>query len=97
MLAAAISALWLETALGIGSLRVGIFAPQLVCTLICAQGVVLDSPAPLWAPAFRATFALYMPSETHVLTANDLFWIMYVVVAAELALDVPAAKRSAAA
>jgi exopolysaccharide production protein ExoQ len=54
-----------------------------------------DAPvAGLWAPAFLAAFALYTLSESHALQANNLFWIIYVAVAARLALDASARKHA---
>jgi hypothetical protein len=50
-------------------------------------GAVMRPDAGLWAPAFLAAFALYTLSESHVLQANNLFWTIYVAVAARLALD----------
>jgi hypothetical protein len=32
-------------------------------------------------------FTLYSMSESHILQANNLFWALYVAVAAKLALD----------
>lgn len=87
---------WLETALGVGFAGVSTFALQLIATFMRGARAIFDGVAGLWAPAFLAMFALYTPSETHVLTANDLFWIIYVAVAAKLSLDARAAKRSAA-
>lgn len=75
---------WLETALGLGFVGAGIFALQLSATLVRGARAIFDSDAGLWAPAFLATFALYTLSESHVLAANDLFWIIYVAVAAKL-------------
>jgi hypothetical protein len=50
-------------------------------------GAIGNASAGLWAPAFLATFALYTFSESHALQANNLFWTIYVAVAARLALD----------
>lgn len=88
---------WLETALGVGFAGVGVLALQLLATLQRGARAIFESDAGLWAPAFLATFVLYTPSETHMLTANDLFWIIYVAVAAKLSLEARAAKRSATA
>lgn len=78
---------WLELALGLGRLGVVLFALQLAATLSRGVGVMLQREAGLWAPAFLATFALYTLSESHALQANNIFWIIYVAVAARLALD----------
>jgi exopolysaccharide production protein ExoQ len=78
---------WLELALGLGRFGVVLFALQLLATLSRGAGVVLRPQAGLWAPAFLATFALYTLSESHALQANNIFWIIYVAVAARLALD----------
>ena len=48
---------------------------------------MLRPEAGLWAPAFLVTFGLYTLSESHALQANNIFWIIYVAVAARLALD----------
>ena len=87
---------WLETALGVGMTGVALFALSLAATLLRGARALFDSTAGLWAPAFLATFALYTPSETHVLAANDLFWIIFVAVAAKLSLDARAKQRSVA-
>ncbi|MCX7357181.1 MAG: O-antigen ligase family protein [Alphaproteobacteria bacterium] len=78
---------WLELALGLGRLGIFVFAFQLAVTLSRGAGVTLQREAGLWAPAFLATFALYTLSESHALQANNIFWIIYVAVAARLALD----------
>ena len=78
---------WLELALGLGRLGVALFALQLAVTLARGADVIMQREAGLWAPAFLATFALYTLSESHVLQANNIFWIVYVAVAARLALD----------
>jgi O-antigen ligase len=78
---------WLELALGLGRFGVVLFALQLLATVSRGAGVVLQPQAGLWAPAFLATFALYTLSESHALQANNIFWIIYVAVAARLALD----------
>lgn len=78
---------WLELALGVGRIGVIVFALQLLATLARGAGVALQPDAGLWAPAFLVTFALYTLSESHALQANNIFWIIYVAVAARLALD----------
>jgi exopolysaccharide production protein ExoQ len=78
---------WLELALGLGRVGVVLFALQLLATLRRGAGALLDARAGLWAPAFLAAFALYTFSESHALQANNLFWTIYVAVAARLALD----------
>lgn len=78
---------WLELALGLGRVGVVLFALQLVATLRRGAGALFDARAGLWAPAFLAAFALYTLSESHALQANNLFWVIYVAVAARLALD----------
>lgn len=78
---------WLETALGLGRVGVVLFALQLIATLSRGAGAIMRRDAGLWAPAFLAAFALYTLSESHVLQANNLFWTIYVAVAARLALD----------
>ena len=78
---------WLELALGVGRVGIVLFALQLFATLSRGVGVVIQPRAGLWAPAFLATFALYTLSESHALQANNIFWIIYVAVAARLALD----------
>lgn len=83
---------WLELALGVGRVGIFLFALQLVATLSRGAGVVIQPQAGLWAPAFLATFALYTLSESHALQANNIFWIIYVAVAARLALDARAAS-----
>lgn len=79
---------WLELALGLGRVGVMLFALQLIATLARGAGAMMKPEAGLWAPAFLAAFALYTFSESHALQANNLFWIIYVAVAARLALDV---------
>lgn len=78
---------WLELALGVGRLGVALFALQLIATLWRGAGAVMRGDAGLWAPAFLAVFTLYTLSESHVMQANNLFWTLYVAVAARLALD----------
>src|SRR5262249_10636626 len=78
---------WLELALGLGRVGVVLFALQLTATLWRGVRAVGDSTAGLWAPAFLAAFVLYTFSESPVLQANNLFWTLYVAVAARLALD----------
>lgn len=78
---------WLELALGMGRVGVALFAVQLVATLWRGSRAIMDVRAGLWAPAFLATFALYTMSESHAMQANNLFWTIYVAVAARLALD----------
>ncbi|MDX2276025.1 MAG: O-antigen ligase family protein [Hyphomonadaceae bacterium] len=81
---------WLEMALGMGRVGVAFMALQLAVTLWRGARALGDAQAGLWAPAFLAVFAMYTMSESHVLQANNLFWIIYTAVAARLALD---AKR----
>lgn len=78
---------WLELALGLGRVGVVLFALQLIATLRRGAGALFDANAGVWAPAFLAAFALYTLSESHALQANNLFWTIYVAVAARLALD----------
>jgi O-antigen ligase len=78
---------WLELALGLGRVGVVLFALQLLATLRRGAGAIFNANAGLWAPAFLAAFALYTLSESHALQANNLFWTIYVAVAARLALD----------
>lgn len=78
---------WLELGLGLGRAGVVLFALQLCATGLRGLKALLDPQAGLWAPAFLAAFALYTPSESHALQANNLFWIIYVAVTARLALD----------
>lgn len=78
---------WLELALGLGRAGVVLFALQLLATFGRGASAMLQPQAGLWAPAFLATFALYTLSESHALQANNIFWIIYVSVAARLALD----------
>jgi O-antigen ligase len=78
---------WLELALGLGRVGVVLFALQLGMTLIRGARAAMTPSAGLWAPAFLAAFALYTLSESHALQANNLFWTIYVAVAARLALD----------
>ncbi|MBN8608412.1 MAG: O-antigen ligase family protein [Caulobacterales bacterium] len=85
---------WLELALGLGRVGVALFALQLIATLRRGAGAMIRADAGLWAPAFLAAFALYTLSESHALQANNLFWTIYVAVAARLALD--ARKRAQA-
>lgn len=85
---------WLEMALGLGRVGVVLLALQLAATLWRGAGAVMDVYAGLWAPAFLAAFALYTLSESHALQANNLFWTIYVAVAARLALDARARKHA---
>lgn len=85
---------WLETALGLGRVGVALFALQLVVTLYRGARAAMRADAGLWAPAFLAAFALYTLSESHALQANNLFWTIYVAVAARLALDARARKHA---
>lgn len=78
---------WLELALGMGRLGIALFALQLAATLVRGARAAMDARAGVWAPAFLAVFAIYTLSESHVLQANNLFWIIYVAVTARLALD----------
>jgi exopolysaccharide production protein ExoQ len=78
---------WLELALGLGRIGVVLFALQLIATLRRGSAAIFERNAGLWAPAFLAAFALYTLSESHALQANNLFWTIYVAVAARLALD----------
>lgn len=78
---------WLELALGLGRVGVVLFALQLGATLLRGAGAIMNPVAGLWAPAFLSAFALYTLSESHALQANNLFWTIYVAVAARLALD----------
>jgi exopolysaccharide production protein ExoQ len=85
---------WLELALGMGRLGVVLFAAQLLATLSRGAGAAMRSDAGLWAPTFLAAFAMYTLSESHVLQANNLFWTIYVAVAARLALDARERKQA---
>lgn len=78
---------WLELALGLGRVGIALFALQLTATLVRGARAAMDARSGLWAPALLAVFALYTLSESHVLQANNLFWIIYVAVTARLALD----------
>ncbi|MEQ1617362.1 MAG: O-antigen ligase family protein [Terricaulis sp.] len=84
---------WLELSLGLGRVGVAVFALQLGATLMRGIGALGRADAGLWAPALLAVFALYTLSESHTLQANNLFWIIYVAVAARLALDARAARQ----
>jgi O-antigen ligase len=82
---------WLELALGLGRAGVTLFAAHFLLTLVRGARAALSPASSLMAPAFLAVFALYTLSESHVLEANDPFWLIYVAVATRLALD---AKRT---
>ncbi|MGE0595794.1 MAG: O-antigen ligase family protein [Hyphomonadaceae bacterium] len=84
---------WLETALALGRAGVALFALQFAASMLRGARSIFDPVAGLWAPAFLAAFAMYTLSESHVLQANNLFWLIYVAVTARLALD--AAERRA--
>ncbi len=85
---------WLELSLAMGRAGVALFALQFAATLLRGAGAIMDPRAGLWAPAFLAAFALYTLSESHVLQANNLFWIIYAAVAARLALDARERKHA---
>jgi O-antigen ligase len=87
---------WLELALGLGRIGITLFALQFIATLYRGARSVMDRVAGLWAPAFLAAFTLYNLSESHAVQANDLFWTIYVAVAARLALDARARKEARA-
>lgn len=86
---------WLELALGIGVIGILIFALHYLATIARALRALADPIAGLWAPAFLAAFSLYTISESHILEANNLFWTLYVCMAARLALDAHQRKRNA--
>jgi O-antigen ligase len=83
---------WLELALGMGRIGVALFALQLAATTFRGASALVQARAGLWAPAFIAAFALYTLSESHVLQANNIFWLVYVAVAARLGLDAVESK-----
>lgn len=85
---------WLELALGLGRVGVVLFALQLIATLRRGASAIGDAQAGFWAPGFLAAFALYTLSESHALQANNMFWAIYVAVAAKLALDARARKSA---
>ncbi len=61
------------------------FALQLLATRGGAVFGAISAPiAEPVKPAFLAAFTLYTVSESHALQANDLFWTLYVAVAARL-------------
>ena len=78
---------WLELTLSLGRVGVVLFAAQFAALCVRGAGALLDPRAGLWAPAFLIAFGFYTMSESHILQANDLFWLIYVAVAARLALD----------
>jgi len=78
---------WLELTLGLGRIGVALFVLQFVAACARAAGVLRDPRAGLWTPAFLIVFGFYSMSESHILQANDLFWLIYVAAAARLALD----------
>ena len=84
---------WLETALGLGRVGVALFILQLAATLRRGAAAAFDPVAGLWAPGFLLAFTLYTLSESHVMQANNLFWCVYVAVAAKLALDAARARK----
>lgn len=84
---------WLELVLGLGLVGLALFALQFAATLKHALGALKDPVAGLWAPAFIAAFTLYTMSESHILEANNLFWTLYVAMAARLALDAKEQRR----
>ncbi len=85
---------WLELALGLGRVGIALFALQLAATLFRGASATMRQDAGLWAPAFLAAFALYTLSESHGLQANNVFWTIYVAVAARLALDATKESRA---
>lgn len=86
---------WLELALGMGLLGVGLFIVQYLANARRAMGALADPVAGLWAPAFLAVFTLYTLSESHILEANNLFWTLYVTMTARLALDARSLSKKA--
>ncbi|HVY84128.1 MAG TPA: O-antigen ligase family protein [Caulobacterales bacterium] len=78
---------WLELMLGAGRFGIALFALQFLVMFWRTLAAWLDPRAGLWTPAFLLAFGFYTMSESHILQANDLFWIFYVAAAARLAID----------
>ena len=84
---------WLEVLLGLGWTGAALIALQFVRSLPRVAAALADPIAGLIAPPFVAMFALMSLSEGYILQDNSTVWVMYVAIAAKLALK-PSGKES---
>ena len=84
---------WLELLLALGWTGAALLALQFLRTLPRVAIALADPTVGLVAPPFVAMFALMTLSEGYILQDNSTVWVMYVAIAAKLALK-PSGKES---
>jgi O-antigen ligase len=79
---------WLDLAISLGLVGVGIYVIDLVLSLARAGRLSLSSPSGVFALGFLAQFMLFAMSESIIAAQNSILWATYVFVATKLALGV---------
>ena len=80
---------WLDVALSVGLIGVGLFAASFAGTLARALRHGLDHRFALFALGFLAQLTLFSFSESILLEPNSLVWVSYVAIAALMAKGLP--------
>jgi len=78
---------WFETALSIGVIGAGLFVMSFALSTGRAVLRMLSSWTGVFAVGFIAQYLLFSLSESIILQQNAIVWVMYVAVAARLALE----------
>jgi O-antigen ligase len=78
---------WLDLAVSLGLIGVGLFALDLVMTLVRATRATAMAPVGVVALGMIAQFLLFSMSESIILFQNSIIWLTYVMVSVKLALD----------
>jgi O-antigen ligase len=76
---------WLEIMLALGRLGLVLVLAQLAVTALRAVRFGLDPVAGVYPPVLLAMTLVYSFSESYLL-AQNIFWLLYVIVAAKLAI-----------
>lgn len=83
---------WLDLAISLGLVGVGLFAIDMAVNLWRAGRLSLRSPTGVFAIGFLAQFLLFAMSESILLAQNSILWATYAFVGAKLALEAKASQ-----
>ncbi|RIJ27773.1 O-antigen ligase family protein [Henriciella algicola] len=84
---------WLETALSVGLIGLGLLVANFVLFLLRAAWLSIDNWLGIFALGVAGQFLLFSISESNALQQNSIIWVTYVAIAAKTAISL---KRPAA-
>jgi len=84
---------WLETALSVGLIGLGLLVANFVLFVLRAAWLSIDNWLGIFALGVAGQFLLFSISESNALQQNSIIWVTYVAIAAKTAISL---KRPAA-